>query len=293
MDKNNCSLHCVNVEKVYDWLIVPLQFTTCIEIPKIKKRVTDEICGNFAIASTEQTCPLWESTLPSPSAGTVSLSLASGSLNDLEVLINGRTIETGNKEQFTQTFSTLNSLALINTNPLVTVRGTYCLTLHYFLSRNLIEDLRNCQEGNCYLSNECGRPISIKVLDCKEIGERKNTEIILPNGQQTILQKVNLCKEGCVGLTYDKGRQLCVFPFNKMEQLLLCAPEGTTLQCEVTDFCCRISSIKNLNNCWRLEISIEICQNIKVTADTTLGIQARECSPRGLLSTGNCLSANP
>ncbi|MFZ0476349.1 MAG: S-Ena type endospore appendage [Halobacillus sp.] len=286
--RNNCSLHCVNVEKVYDWIIVPLQFTTCIEIPKVKKRVTDEFCGNFTIASNGQINTLWESTLPAPVAGSVSLSVAIGNISDVIILINGTPIETGSREQFTQSFSSLRSVAIINKNPLLPVRGRYCLTLHYALFRDLTEDLLNCREEGCYLANECGESISFEDVICKEIGDRKDTEIILPNGKRTVLQKIHLCKQGCIGLTYDKGRQCCVFPFYKVEQLLLCAPEGTTLQCEVTDFSCRISSITNLDNCWRLEISIEICQSIQVTANTTLEIKGINCSPRPVISDIDC-----
>lgn len=286
---NNSTFHCVNTESVYDWIIVPLQFTTCIEIPKIQKRVTDEICGNFTVASTEQSNTLWKSTLPIPVSGSVSLSVANGDISDVIFLINGTPIETGSREQFTQSFSSLSSVAIINNNPFLTVRGTYCLTLHYGLFRDLSEDLLNCREGGCYLVNECGEPISFEDVICKEIGDRKDTEIMLPNGKRTVLQKVNLCKQGCIGLTYDKGRQCCVFPFHKMEQLLLYAPEGTTLQCEVTDFFCRISSMTNLENCWRLEVSIEICQSVQVTANTTLDIEAISCSPRPLFSDIDCI----
>ncbi|MGP4075898.1 S-Ena type endospore appendage [Halobacillus sp. K22] len=133
MDKDHSRLQCVNVERVYDWLLVPLHFTTCIEIPKTKRKVSDEICGNFSIASIEQISTLWESHLPFSIAGNVSLTFANGSQKDVEVLVNGKAIETGNREQFNQTFSPLSSVAMINNNPLTTIRGTFCITLHYFL----------------------------------------------------------------------------------------------------------------------------------------------------------------
>ncbi|WP_198530552.1 S-Ena type endospore appendage [Bacillus sp. LL01] len=265
----------MSVEKVYDWVIVPLQFTRCIDIPITIREVTDKVCGNFEIAATEQSSILWESALPTPLTGSVSLSLRNGSLSDLDLIINGKTIETGDGKQYNLTFSSLSSVGILNNNPLITVRGKYCLTIHYAFLSEHNENLWNCGEGDCYLSNECGNPIPFGEIICKEMGERKNKEIMLPNGDRTVLQKVSLSKQGWIGLTYDGRRQSCVIPFIKVEQVLLCAPEGTNIHCEVTDFSCRISSITELDKCWRIEIFIEICQSVEVTGITTLEIPAR------------------
>ena len=71
--------------------------------------------------------------------------------------------------------------------------------------------------------------------------------------------------------------------FFEIETFLLCAPEGTIVECEITDFRCKVHVIPTVNKsskCIDIIISIDMCQSVQTVSEVKLEIEANECKPR-------------
>ncbi|WP_433748143.1 Kelch repeat-containing protein [Falsibacillus pallidus] len=147
---------------------------------------------------------------------------------------------------------------------------------------------------SCYLTDSNGQrldPLGENSIRCEEVVQpsgRKETVVRLPNGTSVVLQKINLLKSGFIVVEVSGANGSCTtepIPFNIDENLLLCAPEGTTIDCKVTSFDC-FSTIQCSGDIFRqLNVFLTICQSIKVTADTTIEVQAGRCTPRNEILT--------
>ncbi|WP_158598239.1 BMQ_0737 family morphogenetic spore coat protein [Falsibacillus albus] len=145
-------------------------------------------------------------------------------------------------------------------------------------------------ETTCFLSDESGQrldPLSDNAIICEEIVQqngRKNVSILLPTGETVDLQKVFVLKRGFIVVEISGSNGSCTtapIPFAIEEEIILCAPEGTELQCEVTKFNCFSNVICDANQMLReLNVFIEICQSIKMTADVVIDVNASFCAPR-------------
>lgn len=62
--------HCIQAEKVYDWVTAPLQFTKCLTISFVDDVLMDEVCGNFTLMNDSREL-LWQSLLTEPVTGTI------------------------------------------------------------------------------------------------------------------------------------------------------------------------------------------------------------------------------
>ncbi|CQR48056.1 hypothetical protein BN1058_02398 [Paraliobacillus sp. PM-2] len=151
---------------------------------------------------------------------------------------------------------------------------------------------------SCFLSDSNGDPID--PFDpssnlCQEMNgnsdKRKNVPVILPSGEEIVLQKVIIQKSGYIVVKVSNGRNTCFsdpIPFNKTEDILLCAPEGTTVDCRITDFECS-ATINCQNSIYKsVQVNLDICQSIQAVANATIKVDERFCQPRDQISQNRC-----
>lgn len=149
----------------------------------------------------------------------------------------------------------------------------------------------------CFPTDELGNPIdplAPGAILCQEIPQpegRASGQFQLPDGTTVILQKVKVLKKGfiVVRVTNPMGESCTTapIPFAVAEKFFLCAPPGTFLQCEITDFECDANLIcRPLTTpgagfvFQQLDISINMCQNVQMEALVKLEITADFCQPR-------------
>ncbi|MFC0561973.1 hypothetical protein [Halalkalibacter alkalisediminis] len=123
-----------------------------------------------------------------------------------------------------------------------------------------------------------------------EILNRVDREFVI-NGTQITLQTVTIQKtfEVTVFVVTTTGQtvEAGTFPFTRCEQVVLCAPEGTTVTVDYTDVDCFVC----LFNCedvtpgavMELGITVRLCQSIQSTFPVTLELVADFCQPRDIL----------
>jgi hypothetical protein len=148
----------------------------------------------------------------------------------------------------------------------------------------------------CFPTDEFGNEIDPLVpgaILCTEIPQpegRSTGTFTLPTGEIITLQKVKVLKKGfvVVRVTNPQGQQCQTLPipFAVAEKFFLCAPPGTFLQCEITDFecdanlICRAGASPGTFTFQQLDISINMCQNVQMEALVKLEITAEFCAPR-------------
>jgi len=142
----------------------------------------------------------------------------------------------------------------------------------------------------CILTDKHGNPLDPDKKDsfnCKaQILEGKEVKVTLKSGETVKLKKVLVVVQGFVVIEVlnSFGFTLCIsnpIPFTVVETFLLCAPEGTEAECEVTFFQCEADLICSKKGCFEeLDISIVICVDVLTTADIKLEIDAEVCKER-------------
>ncbi|AEH48286.1 hypothetical protein [Parageobacillus thermoglucosidasius] len=131
---------------------------------------------------------------------------------------------------------------------------------------------------------------SVSLLECVEDGPRRDIECMVGD-QPVTLQAVTLSKTIQVILevigTNTEGAQVTVLSTPVMittsEEVILCAPEGTTVCCNSTqnDFnVCRVGAFTQNGDTITATILLRICQSIVVTFEVILEVAARFCQPR-------------
>ncbi|OIJ18551.1 hypothetical protein BKP45_19100 [Anaerobacillus alkalidiazotrophicus] len=141
----------------------------------------------------------------------------------------------------------------------------------------------------CFLTNEDGvslNPLLPGSIVCQEISQldgRKNVNTSLPNGDPITLQKVKIRKGGFIVLKIIGPETFCLsdpIPFNFIETVILCAPDGTELKCNVTDFEC--DAILNCQDglVTSVDLFFDICQSIEMIGGVVIAIDGSFCKPR-------------
>ncbi|WP_223700652.1 BMQ_0737 family morphogenetic spore coat protein [Sutcliffiella deserti] len=148
----------------------------------------------------------------------------------------------------------------------------------------------------CFLSDEHGHKINTlayhhhrhhKGLTCKEItnpSDRPDVDVTLPDGTEIVLQRVKVLIKGYVTVHLVNSAGHVVFcsapiPFHTIQTFLLCAPEGTELDCHVTFFECD-SNLVATPEFSQLDVSLTLCLDIQMEADVKFEIDAKICRPR-------------
>ena len=93
---------------------------------------------------------------------------------------------------------------------------------------------------SCYLSDENGVPLDPLLpgsINCEELTpeDRPDRTIVFPNGSVGTLQEVTILIEGYVTIVLDNGTR-DTESFSATKQILLCAPNGTEVNCSLTEF---------------------------------------------------------
>ncbi|MDE5412688.1 hypothetical protein [Alkalihalobacterium chitinilyticum] len=143
----------------------------------------------------------------------------------------------------------------------------------------------------CIITDAAGKPVDPEApggLICKEITDPRNREsfeFTLPTGDTVTLQKVKVLKKGFFIIKVSNGKGGVCYsdpqPFATVEKFFLCAPTGTKLQCEITDFQCEAVLCCNDDGTFnQVEVAISMCQNIQMEALVKLEITADFCQPR-------------
>jgi hypothetical protein len=178
--------------------------------------------------------------------------------------------------------------------------GLFACDLEHDEDANIADILCDAKVGGlaveCFLSDEHGHKINAmahhhhrhhKGLTCKEIEQpngRPDVEVTLPDGTEIILQRVKVLIKGyvTVHLVNANGHVVCcskAIPFATIQTFLLCAPEGTELDCHVTFFECDSNLIATPDFA-QLDVSLTLCLDIQMEADVKLEIEAKICRPR-------------
>ncbi|MGP4077521.1 hypothetical protein [Halobacillus sp. K22] len=122
----------------------------------------------------------------------------------------------------------------------------------------------------------------IDNLTCTEIpqqGSRSEKVFILPDGSAVTLQRVNIRIMGTVTVSLN---DVTTDPmdFSICESYYLCAPSGTEINCQVTDSSCQVCTVTTSESGTDIEVIIDLCVDVKSTANVTLGLEAAFCNPR-------------
>lgn len=143
----------------------------------------------------------------------------------------------------------------------------------------------------CFLSDSEGHKIdplvdhkSLLCIEIKQPHGRPDVTVVLPNGKETTLQRVKVLIKGHVvaSITDDTGREICrscPIPFATVQAFLLCAPEGTELDCHVSFVDCDASLVCT-SDFQQLDISLTLCLEVQMEADVKLEVEGRFCEPR-------------
>jgi hypothetical protein len=287
---------CINVLKVFDWVtrLVTIKLKEVLEVnPLIQSNV---ICCPFSAPCDGTRTTVWVGMGLKNITGTITIRYCSGCDGTMDIIVNDQklaSLKTG------QTFSaTVDQLSLIEVQCNGQPESGFCdgelkIKLHFDLLVDNEIDMKNVK---CFLSDSEGNPLDpLKpgTIECKETSDRnnrRNVNITLPNGKMVILQIVELLKTGFVTVQFfnKKGEIVkeCTFPFSEVERFFLCAPEGTTVECEITDFQCKVHTIPSLNKstkCIDIVIVIDICQSVQTVSEVKLEIEGKECKSRSEL----------
>ncbi|MBA2874959.1 BMQ_0737 family morphogenetic spore coat protein [Thermaerobacillus caldiproteolyticus] len=143
----------------------------------------------------------------------------------------------------------------------------------------------------CFLSDEDGNRIDPVVdndaLICQEIIQpngRQPVTVTLPSGERVTLQKVKALVKGhvVVQILNANGQVVCEsdpIPFATAQTFILCAPEGTILDCHISFFECDASLVCT-HNFSQLDVSVTLCLEVQMEADVKIEVEARFCDPR-------------
>ncbi len=148
----------------------------------------------------------------------------------------------------------------------------------------------------CFPTDKWGNPVdptAPHAISCEEIPQpegRQSSQFQLPDGSTVTLQKVKVLKKGYVRVKVTNHHGDCCVsdPIHWCitEKFFLCAPPGTFLECEVTDFECEANLICKPNcedngyQFQQLDISIIICQSVQMEAKVKIELTADFCQPR-------------
>lgn len=139
---------------------------------------------------------------------------------------------------------------------------------------------------SCFLSHINGAPVEPSEIVCEEVRDpqgREDVSVSLNDGEKTVLQKVVIEKSGFIVVEVTDGINTCLtepIPFSKTEHVLLCAPEGTEIRCNITDVQC-FAFVQCRNGIYEyVDIVLDFCQDIQAVAHTVVEVEGQFCSPR-------------
>jgi len=283
---------CIRTKKVYDW-VTRLATIKIVESIDIKKLLNNCICCDFSTSCDGSKTTLWTNVGLSRVSASVVVRYCGGCNGEMDIFINGKkegSIHPG--QSFCGSFQDIEIIE-VRCNPSQKpdgiCDGELKINLHF---DHVFDELIN-KNVSCFLSDCHGKkldPYKKGSLECIEISDphnRREVEVKLSNGKVIILQEVIILKRGFVTIEFSnrkgKHKKKCTFPFREVEILFLCAPIGTKIVCEITDFRCRAVAVPDKHkkhSCFDIVIILEICQSIEVLGKVKVELEAIECKPR-------------
>ncbi|MBM7702909.1 hypothetical protein [Metabacillus iocasae] len=145
---------------------------------------------------------------------------------------------------------------------------------------------------SCQLVDELGNSISLpSSLSCQEQSRQDVTVHYL---NETIpLQKVRLQQSGyyVIHLTDPARNVTCTsnpIPFSFTENVILCAPPDTTINCEVVDMTCETDLQIEGDTIESLSVSLYFCQRMTSGLSIPIEMKHLDCQPRPDLISISC-----
>ncbi|MGP4069441.1 hypothetical protein [Halobacillus sp. B29] len=132
----------------------------------------------------------------------------------------------------------------------------------------------------CYLTDELGE--TVESITCRESGSREDVTVTL-SGESVVLQRVSLINQGFVVVEISNDETTCItdpIPFCFVETLLLCAPDGTDIECKVTEFDCQACVNCQNGEFQSLDIFFDVCLSVQTVVDTVFELPISFCVPR-------------
>lgn len=128
------------------------------------------------------------------------------------------------------------------------------------------------------------RPDSLLCQEIRQPTGRHEISVTLPSKEVVELEKVKVLLKGLldVDILDANGNVICraePIQFATAQVFFLCAPEGTEVDCHVTEFQCD-ADIVCTDDFQQLDISIVLCLDVQMEADVKLEIEAEYCKPR-------------
>ncbi|REJ09069.1 hypothetical protein [Halobacillus trueperi] len=123
---------------------------------------------------------------------------------------------------------------------------------------------------------------TITNVSCSEIpqpGGRSEQQFTLPSGAVITLQKVRVLITGTMNVTLDDGRSGTA-DFSICETYYLCAPSGTSVECQIASSDCFVCTIVDNPNETLADVNVNLCVGVQSTADVTVELEAMFCQPR-------------
>lgn len=129
--------------------------------------------------------------------------------------------------------------------------------------------------------------VTVLTVDCEEkVGSIRENFVVTIGTTPVTLQRVVIRKTG----TYEvKIFDTSVVPnvvhrtltksFVRFEKVLLCAPPGTSISCNIVPSLTTIEVLEVVDNTF-INVDINICQDIQVIATVKMIVEAELCQPR-------------
>ncbi|MCP3029901.1 hypothetical protein LF817_00960 [Halobacillus sp. A1] len=150
------------------------------------------------------------------------------------------------------------------------------------------------RQENIELLQSNGVICSLSDVSCNEVlqpGGRAEKVVFLADGTEVTLQVVNVLTTGTATLELEDGT-LASGEFSVCERYFLCAPPGTIIDCQITDFRCSLCETTSTNGETTYEVSVFLCQDVKVEASVNVNLEAPFCTPREPDVSGQCTPLN-
>ncbi|RLQ93334.1 carboxypeptidase regulatory-like domain-containing protein [Falsibacillus albus] len=149
--------------------------------------------------------------------------------------------------------------------------------------------LDNLVSLDCILTDSEGNEIEPERLSYEELG-RGDFPFILPSGERAELQRVFFSLGGYIQFVLVTTGTRCVsvpIPFKIMDDVIVCAPKGTSTELRIDSFSCQNGLVcrgsGNARN-GNASVRLRVCAGFYSTASAVIGKEVMTCAPRDLLN---------
>ncbi|NBJ71557.1 MULTISPECIES: S-Ena type endospore appendage [Clostridia] len=281
----NVETHCMNVTKVYDWInqMINLKAKECVSISNGEQ---GDFCINFNIPCDGTRALIWDGSNVDDFTGNYTVTISDQCTGNINLFVNGIYITTlSGGESYSAPFTDLQS---VEVQCEAETGIVYCSGSLYIQSANQNNDPPEF-EINCFLSDALGNqidPRSENAICCEEQSDPDNriSKEFIINGETVTLQEVDIVVKAFITIQFidDMGDLLgqCVLPFWDAETVYLCAPTGTSIECKLSDFNCKVNFVELCGPCAELCIRISMCLSVFATIPVTIRLSGNWCEPR-------------